>query len=110
MHGLVDLGQRAGGDGFSLEAGEQSLEGAVQFAFDRLDSQGAGEGGDVLLEIGQFLDQVLGDQVGAGAEDLSELDEGRSQVLEGHADPLGGGQTGGEVLLFFCGGSAAVPS
>ena len=48
---------------------------------------GIGERRDVVLQLAQLGDDVLGDEVGARRADLAELDERRAEPLEGVAQP-----------------------
>jgi len=45
-------------------------------------------GGDIVLEVAEFLGDVVPDEIGAGAEDLAELHEGRPEVAERRAQAL----------------------
>ena len=79
--GPVDLRDRRGGQRFGLDRGEDLGSGsAVLLGQDRL-GLGERERLDVVAELGQFGDVRLGQEVGPGAEDLPELDEGRPEVL-----------------------------
>ena len=79
----VDLGEGGGGDGFLLEVGEDVRERAVELAFDAALDDFEGTGRDLVLEAGEDSDVLVGDEVGAGADDLAELDE---QALAPHGE------------------------
>jgi hypothetical protein len=96
--GSVDLRQRRRADGFGVYLAEHLVQRASEF---RLNQRAHGRprlGGGVVLELAQFVNKRVGQQVGAGAENLSQLDEGRSeflhrdaQVLRGRFERFGGG-------------------
>ena len=69
------LRQRGGGDGRLLEVVEDVVEGALQLAFDDAADDVERARRDGVLEAGEDVDVLVGDEVGAGADDLAELDE-----------------------------------
>ena len=48
-----------------------------------------GDRGHVVLESTEFRDELVGQQVAAGGEQLPEFDEGDAAVLEGKSDRAG---------------------
>ena len=86
--GEVDLRDRRRGDRLRVDRGEDlQRRPAVFLGQDRL-GLGIGEGPDVVSEAGQLGGVRLRQEVGAGAEHLAELHEGRPEVLADHPQPL----------------------
>jgi hypothetical protein len=86
----ADLADRRRGQRRGVEAGENPRDGPAHLGpQDRLDR--GGQGRDLILELGELGLVVGRQQVGAGGEDLAELDGGGSQFLERQAQVLGPG-------------------
>ncbi|SAJ33735.1 Uncharacterised protein [Enterobacter cloacae] len=88
----VDLGHRGRGQRFAFEAGEDLFDLRAQLFLDALDRQLRREGRHLVLQPGQFVGDVVGQQVAAGGENLAELDEDRSEVLQRQAQARAAGQ------------------
>ena len=87
----VDLGHRRGRQRRAVERGEQLAERRAQLALDYLDDLLARHRSDRVLQAGERLDVGGGQEVGAGAEELAELDEDRPQLLQRAGQLLGPG-------------------
>ena len=85
----MDLGDRGGRQRGPLEAGEQLVHPGAELSPDYLVDRGPGHGGHVVLQRAQFGDELLGQQVAAGAQHLAELDEGHTAVFECQPDRVG---------------------
>ena len=97
----MDLGDGGGGPGGGFEVLEQLFDRRLQLLFDDGDRPAMIEGRDLVLEPAQLLDQSGGQQIVAGADDLAELDEGRAQLLQGHAQALPAVVLTGQLLSAF---------
>ena len=75
---LVDLRQRRGGDGFG-KAGEHIVHPDPQLAFDFGFGQRRRKRRQGVLQHPQFTGQSIADNIGAGRQDLAELDVGGSE-------------------------------
>lgn len=82
----MDLGDGGRGEGLFREVIEHGLDGFAPGLFD--DSAGLvpREGRHAILELGQFIGQVIRQQVAAGGQNLTELDEDGPQGDQGLAD------------------------
>ena len=89
QHGRVDLGDRGRRQGGAVERGEDLPQGPSQVLLERPADGGEGLGGDPVAQQPEFLDQLLGKDPLSGRDDLSELDVGRAQPLEGGSQPAG---------------------
>jgi hypothetical protein len=78
----MHLGDRGGRDRPLLEAGEQRLDRAAKLALDCGAGGGAVEGRQPVLQLGEVGRQLLAEEVGAGREELAELDERRAELVE----------------------------
>ena len=78
----VHLGDRPGGERLGIDRGEDVLPGHGELALHHRHHLGLGHRRHVRLQGGELGDVLLGDQVGAGREDLAELAEGRPELLE----------------------------
>ena len=85
---LVDLRHRGRGDGDGRELGKELAHGTAKIGLERSDDRLEGEGTDVVLEVLERARHVVGDEVGAGAHDLADLDEGGAQLAEKVEDHL----------------------
>jgi hypothetical protein len=96
--GAVHLADRGGGDRRRVEVGEELLDAQLEvLADDALDVL-VRDRPDVVLELLQLGHDVGRDDVGAGREELAELDEGRAELVEHLAQvpaALGGAGRGG---------------
>ena len=83
----MDLRDRGGGERLGLDRPEDLRRRPAEFlGEDRLDL-GERERLDVVAELRQLGRVGFGEEVGAGAEDLAELHEGRPEVLADHPEP-----------------------
>ena len=89
--GPVHLGERGRRDGCLGEVLEDVGEGPLELAFDGPLDGAEGTRRDLVLEAGEDVDVLVGDHVGAGADDLAELDEealvGDGEVVEAAGGP-----------------------
>jgi hypothetical protein len=103
QNGRVDLGHGSGGKGLrrkiSKDLRQRATELCLDDRFDVLQRQGR----HAVLKFGELFDVFGGEHVGAGAHQLPELDEARSQILQDAADSAGGGRAGGQYAGVFCG-------
>jgi hypothetical protein len=88
--GAVDLGEGGGGYRLLVELGEDVGQGAAELEDDGALDGAEGAGRDLVLEAGEGVDVLVGDEVGSGAEDLAELDE-QPLLVDGQAVELLGG-------------------
>ncbi len=87
QHGKMHLCHRGAGYRLGLEVGENVLNGTAEGALDdgaRLDRR---KGRHLVLQLGQFFGDILGQQVATRGQHLAELYENRPQRLEGLAQP-----------------------
>ncbi|MNZ70471.1 hypothetical protein D3C78_888100 [compost metagenome] len=84
----VDLGDRGGGQRFALEAGEDLLDLGAQLFLDARHGEFRRERRNIVLQVCQFVGDIVRQQVTAGGEDLAELDEDRPEVFQGQAQAL----------------------
>ena len=80
--GAVHLPQRGGGQRLRVEVRERLGHAHAQLGRDDALHLGVRERGHVVLEPGQRLHVRLGQEVGAGGQELSELDVGGPQPLQ----------------------------
>ncbi len=85
----VDLRDGGRGDRLGIEPREELLEGSAKLGLDRPLGDTGLERRHLVLQPGELPHELLAEQVGPQAEPLTELDEGRTQFLEGEAQPLG---------------------
>ncbi len=81
----VDLGDRRGGDGRALELAELLFEGPAQVGFDDAADHGEGLGRHLVATQPELGHELLGEEPLARGEDLSQLDVGGPEALEGPA-------------------------
>ena len=79
---LVHLRHRRRGDRDRRELREDGRQRAAEVALDGADDVLERERADVVLQLGERGRDVLGDEVGPGAHDLADLDEGGAQLAE----------------------------
>ena len=84
----VDLADGRGSDGRLFEIGIDAFQGDAQFFFYDFPDLGKREGRHVVLQLGELLDQIQRDQIGAGRKDLSHLDKGWPQLFKDHPEAL----------------------
>ena len=92
QHGRMGLGQRGGGDR-RLEAGVEAAQRALQAGLYFGHRDRHGEGRQAVLQPAEVVGELGPEDVGAGGEQLAELDRGGSQRLERAAQPLAGPPT-----------------
>ena len=85
---LVHLGKGRGGDGSGLEAGKGRFHRRREFILDDAPHRGEVNIGRVLLQFRKPRDVAFGQNVGAGAEDLAQLDEDRPQSEQVSGEPI----------------------
>ena len=95
----MNLSQRGGGDWLLLEGREALQEWCSECGFKRGLYLLERKGWHVLLQTLQFLNVLTGEEVGARAENLADLDEGRTQVHERSDEVLRDVQP--SLALFF---------
>ena len=84
--GFVHLPQAGGGHRIVGELLEQFVGRCPQLPLDGGQGDGVGEGGQVVLQLGELLQPVAPHQVGAGGEGLAHLDEAGAELGEGGED------------------------
>ena len=101
----VHLAEGGGGDGVLLQRSEDFVHRGSQILLDAGHRQGAVEARQLVLQLGQFLQQQGRDDVGPGGEGLARLDEGGTQGHEQFgalprpfSGPGRGGQLAGEPV------------
>jgi hypothetical protein len=87
--GRVHLGDRGGGQRLPVEVGEHLVDRPAQVGRQHLLDLLPGGRGDVVLESLQLLDDLGGEQVRAGGQHLTELDEGDPGLLQRQPDRAG---------------------
>src|SRR5207248_2592703 len=80
--GAVELNDGGGGDGLYVEYLEEILERVAELGLDDGARLSEGEGGHVFLEMFELAYQLDGDEVRSRGQDLSDLDEGGTQLGE----------------------------
>ncbi|MNQ78494.1 hypothetical protein D3C85_934070 [compost metagenome] len=85
----VRLGQGRGGDRLAQVA-EQALDRTPQRALDLGAGFGQREGRQLVLQPAQILGELDAEDVGAGGQDLTQLDGHGAEVFEGLTDALAG--------------------
>lgn len=85
----MHLGDGRGTERRGVDVGEQGGEGLFEFGFDDVLDGGEGKGGDLILELGEFVGELGGEEVGAGGGELAELDEGGAEFFAGLTQPFG---------------------
>ncbi|MNE31555.1 hypothetical protein D3C80_1251310 [compost metagenome] len=83
------LRQRSGGDRLAQIA-EQALDRTAQRALDLGAGFGQGEGRQLVLQPAQILGELDAEDVGAGGQDLTQLDGHGAEVFEGLPHALAG--------------------
>ena len=89
QHGKMHLRHRGARNRLGLKVGECRLDGATERLFDFGACLGGRKGRHLVLQFGQFVGDVLGQQVAPCREHLPELDENRTQRLKGLPQPYG---------------------
>ena len=84
----VHLRDRGAGHRLGLEAGEDLLDRPAERRLDQGASLRRRERRHPVLQLGEFVGDVLGQQVATGRQHLAELDEDRAQMLQRHAQPV----------------------
>jgi hypothetical protein len=64
----VDLADGGGGQGGLVEP-EIDLPGPAQLLLNDAPNLGKGKGGNIVLEAGEFLDEIDGNEIGAGSRE-----------------------------------------
>src|SRR5690554_6904114 len=84
----VDLGNGRAGQGLRIKAAEDLVQGpaAQGVPQGRLEDLER-DGGHLVLEALELVQDVGGHQIGTGGEELAQLDEGGPQLLQGLAEP-----------------------
>ena len=82
----MHLRDRGGGQRPGVEFRKQLAHRCAQRLFDNRLGLCAGEGRHLVLQLAQFLGDVVRQQVAPGGQDLAELDVHRTEVLERPAD------------------------
>ena len=84
--GAVNLPDGCRGQGFRIQLVEKVVGRPAGFFIDDSADVSKGEGGNLVLQLGQLADEIHGHQVRAGREDLAHLDVGGSQLFNGHSN------------------------
>jgi hypothetical protein len=87
--GQVNLRDGSARGRLRRETGEKLLHGFAEFGLHDLLGQLAVKGWDAVMEFAKLDIQLVGNEIAARAQDLTELDEGRPQFLQGGAHPHG---------------------
>jgi hypothetical protein len=82
----MDLTDRGRGERVRIEGGEEFAERSSETSLDLSDDLFGGDRGNTIAEQGKFSDVVWWQEIVAGRQDLSELDEGWPEFLEGEAE------------------------
>jgi len=82
----MDLTDRGRGERVRIEGGEEFAERSSETSLDLSDDLFGGDRGNTIAEQGKFSDVVRWQEIVAGRQDLSELDEGWPEFLEGEAE------------------------
>ncbi len=98
-HGKMDLRDRGRGDRGVVERREETVERPGEFGLDQTARLIPGERRQAILQAREILGDLVAQQIGAGRQDLSELDEARPHL----------GQRRGQPLARPGGGGAAAP-
>ena len=85
----MHLADRPRRERLGVDALEDVLPRNLQLLFHHRDDLGLGERRHLVLQVGQLLDELGRKQAGTRGQDLAELGEGRPQLLERLAQPLG---------------------
>jgi hypothetical protein len=85
----MHLRHRGGGHRAALEAGEDLVHRLAVGLLQLRDRLFGGKGRHAILQSRQFVGDVQRQQVATGGKHLAELDEDRTQVLQGLAQPHG---------------------
>ena len=103
--GQVDLGDGGGGHRHAVEVGEDPVQGCAQVLLDHRPHVFEGHRGDPVAQLGELLDQFVGEHVLAGRDDLAQLDVGGAEGLEGVSEASGqaGHRGGAPGPSFVCG-------
>ncbi len=111
--GPVDLGDRSRGDRVCVELGEDVFGRAAEILLELGPDLLPRHRRDLAVQAAEFLGPFGRQQVGAARQDLAELDEGRTQRLDGAARALGRRQScdvGNEALRAATRAMACSPS
>src|SRR5919112_151424 len=87
QHGPVDLPDARRAERHRVERGEQLIDGSPELALDNLLGKPCRHGRSRVLEFLELGEYSFRQNVRACGEDLPELDEGRSQIVEGAPQP-----------------------
>ena len=91
-HGAVDLGDGSAGQGLRIEAGKTTAPFRPQLPDQHRLQALEVQGGRPVLQLLQLRGDLVGQKVGAQAQELAELDEGGPQLLEQQAQAGSGAQ------------------
>ena len=95
----VDLPDRRRCERLILELDKQLLDGSMQLGLDESANYVGRIGRRIGLQRRQLLSQDGTDDIGAHAENLSELDESGAHLGQGHANAYLGGQSGNRLAV-----------
>ena len=85
----MNLGDGRGRDRGALEGGEQLVRVCAELGADHLADGGPWDRGHIVLQPAQLGDELFGQQVAAGGQHLTELDEGDAALFECQAKRAG---------------------
>ncbi len=80
--GGMDLGDRGRGERLLVEREKDVLQRLAVGLLDDRARDDAGEGRHVVLQMGELFGEIIGQQIAARGQDLAELDEDRSEILQ----------------------------
>jgi hypothetical protein len=84
----MHLRYRSAGHGGVIEAGKYFVQRLIESALDAGNGHSRIERRHAVLQPGQFVGNIGGQQVAPGGEHLAELDKNRPQALQGFAQAL----------------------
>ncbi len=84
------MGKRGGRDGGRVKRHKKLRERDAKFRLNEDLNRIPGTGGHLILQLAQLINEAGREDVRAGAEDLTELDECRSQLFERQSQVAGG--------------------
>jgi hypothetical protein len=98
--GPVHLTDGRGRQGLGVEIMEDFLGITSQFFLEDGTNLLQGKRRNIVLQLGQFIEEIGGNQVGPGGKQLPQLNERRPQFLEHQPQPLRSGQPGNLLARF----------
>mmetsp|Transcript_54044 Transcript_54044/g.132506 ORF Transcript_54044/g.132506 Transcript_54044/m.132506 type:complete len:238 (+) Transcript_54044:915-1628(+) len=78
-HGAMNLSKRGGGNGDRIKGVENVFDGFAEILLDDLDGAFTAKAWDTVLEDGEFLDVLLGEDIDSGGKKLTQLNKGGAE-------------------------------